>query len=409
MVDGTRLPISNALIRVSSPGIDMRSVRETREGVWDTRTDTRGRFAVQVPYSPKISLNAYAAGYQEASGALMSGDFRLYHIAFPSGKAADIVVELRPALYVTGIVTDLAGRPLAGVEVEATMREERSTGYLSFDTTGPDGRFEIFDFPVKPRDKSERGQLVFRAPDRLTQACSNVYVLSEMARTNLHVTMDFGYAVRGVAAAAGKPLADLVVEAVPADGQAAWRTTWTDAQGKFVVRGLPDGKVTLRTHSPSFDQQGRTTIRLSGGDAVADLQVEPVVLRNPPKPVGLFGMKLADMTPELQALYDLDLPTGVVVLDPGVDPLRLGIGKLSQGDRFWIVGEKPIRNLREMVDELLWIDATAPPDRTDEKSRAMIRIVYAYRDGRGTNTQYLSLTKADVAELQKLKLSFAPP
>ena len=76
-----------------------------------------------------------------------------------------------------------------------------------------------------------------------------------------------------------------------------------------------------------------------------NLRMEPVVLKNPPRPVSLFGMKLANMTPELQTVYDLDSPTGVLILDPGVNHLRLGIGELSPGDRFWMVGSKEIKNL----------------------------------------------------------------
>ena len=42
----------------------------------------------------------------------------------------------------------------------------------------------------------------------------------------------------------------------------------------------------------------------------------PVVLKHPPRTVRLFGMELADVTPELQAAYNLDRPTGVLILDP---------------------------------------------------------------------------------------------
>ncbi len=400
--------VAGALVRVSSPGIDMRSVRDIREGVWDTRTDASGRFTVQVPHSPKISLNAFAAGYQEAAGTFTSVDFQFHNIAFPAEKWPEVMIRLRPAQYVSGRVTDEAGRPVAEVSVEATMRDERSTAYLSFDKTGLDGKFEIFDFPLSYAGTNARGQLTFRALSKLTQVVTDIYPIRDMERTNLHVTLRSGRAVRGVAAADGKPAADLVVEAIPDDIQAATRNTRTDADGKFVVHGLPDGEVTLRAHSLSFDQRARTTIRLSGTDAVADLQVEPVVLKNFAKPVALLGMKLADMTPELQALYDLGSPTGVVILDPGAGHSRLGIGKLSRGDRFWIVGQREVHNLRDMVEEILRIDATSPPGRMNDRSRGMIRVVYSYRGGLGTNTQWLTLTEADVAELEKLRLSFEP-
>jgi TPR repeat protein len=42
LADDTGKPISNALVRVASPGINMRGVRDHREGVLDGRTDAEG-------------------------------------------------------------------------------------------------------------------------------------------------------------------------------------------------------------------------------------------------------------------------------------------------------------------------------------------------------------------------------
>lgn len=400
--------IAGALVRVSSPGFDMRSVRGVQEGVWDTRTDSSGRFTVLVRPSPQISLNAFAAGYQESAGTFTSGDFRFHNVSFQAGRWPEIMIKLWPALYLSGNVADEAGRPLAEVSVEAALRDERSTAYLGYDTSGRDGQFEIFDFPLRSGESNVRGQLTFRAPDKLTQVVADVYTLGEMDRTNLHVTLKSGRTIRGLASADGKPAADMVVEAIPADRHAARRTTQTGADGKFTVRGLPDGEVALRARSPSFDLKAGANIRLSGDDVVADLQAERVVLQNPPILTGLLGMMLADMTPELQSLYDLDSPTGVVIVDPGPDHSRLGIGKLSRGDRFWMVGTREVHNLREMVEEILRIDATNPPGRTNEKSRGMIRVVYAYHGGLGTNTQWLTLSADDVAELERYRSTPAP-
>src|SRR5258708_4632439 len=68
----TREPISNALVRVSSPAIQMRSVRGPLPGISDTRTDRLGRFEVQVPSNEMISVNALAPGYEEAAGPWMN-------------------------------------------------------------------------------------------------------------------------------------------------------------------------------------------------------------------------------------------------------------------------------------------------------------------------------------------------
>ena len=68
----------------------------------------------------------------------------------------------------------------------------------------------------------------------------------------------------------------------------------------------------------------------------------------------MLGMKLADVTPELQAAYDLYHPQGAVVLDPGPNAPRLGLGELAEGCYFWLVGDdtQPA-TVREFVDAIL--------------------------------------------------------
>ncbi len=408
LAEDTGKTIANVLVRVSSPAIDMRSARGRRQGLFDALTDANGRFIIQVPQNPKISLNAFARGYEEAAGMWMSGNWTFHGVPFPSGRTQEFTMKLRPALYAAGVVVDESGHPFVGAAVEATLRGENFTGYVAFDTTDANGRFEVFDFPLKPeayRNTKLLGQLTFQNPTKLTSVIKNVYTMSETERTNLYVILGSGHEIKGViTSTAGHPSAKTVVEAVPADKAAAQRTSWTDDEGRFVIRGLPDGEMSVRTHSSAFDQQARKTVRLAGADAEVNLRMDLVVLKNQPKSVSLFGMKLADMTPELQTVYDLDSPTGALILDPGVDHLRLGIGDLSQGERFWIVGGREIKNLQEMVAELLRVDAIAPPGDPNEGCHGSIRVVYAYRRG-GTNTQRLKLTDEDIAELKSIRLT----
>ena len=179
------------------------------------------------------------------------------------------------------------------------------------------------------------------------------------------------------------------------------------AQAGCMIRGLPDGEVITCAHSPVFDQQVRKTIQLAGADMELNLPLEPVVFEDPPKPVTLLGMKLANVTPELQSVYNLDYATGVIILDPGINHLRLGIGELSQGECFWVVGDRQIKNLREMVTEILRIDAIAPPGDPNEGCRGNVCVVYDFRNGVGTNTQRLKLTDADRAELKSFLFATA--
>jgi hypothetical protein len=331
-------------------------------------------------------------------------------VSYPSSHDPGFNIKLRPAIYVTGIVTDEFGIPFSGADVESTIIGDHSMGYVAFDTTEANGRFEIFDFPLHPMtfdgNTNAQGRLTFRNWAKPTSSIKNIYALSAAERTNLHVTLSSGHEVSGIIMSAdGQPSIHAVVEAVPADDQAAQRTSLTDIKGRFVLPGLPDGEVSIQAHTPTFDRQVRKTVQLTDTIVIVNLTLEPVVLKTPPKPVGLLGMKLANVTPELQSVYNLDSSTGVVILDPGTNHLRLGMGELSQGERFWIVGDRQIRNLREMVTELLRIDVIAAPGDPNEGCHGSIRVVYGYRNRVGTNTQRLKLTDADRAELKSFLLA----
>jgi hypothetical protein len=409
----TGKPIANALVRVSSPAIDMRSKHGQQPGLYDGLTDAEGRFTIQVPKSQKISLNAFAPGYEEAAGMWMSGNWTFNDVPFPSSHEPGFNIKLRPAVYLAGIVTDDSGRPFSGADVETTIEGKNSTAYVAFDTTAANGRFEIFDFPLHPvafeGGTNAHGLLTFRNSTKLTRSIANIYALSAAERTNLHVTLNSGHDIKGIITLAdGQPSVNTAVEAVPAGEMAAQRTSLTDVEGRFMLRGLPDGEVSVQAHSPTFDQLARKTVQLAGADAEVNLPMEPVVFKNPPRPVTLLGMKLANVTPELQAVYNLDSSTGVVILDPGTNHLRLEIGALSPGERFWVVGNGEINNLRELVKELLRIDAITPPGDPNEGCHGSIRVAYVYRNFAGTNTQRLKLTDADRAELKSFLLAAAP-
>jgi hypothetical protein len=405
--EGNAKPISGALVRVSSPAMEMRSVRDHRDHLYDGRTDANGHFTIQVPAGETISLNAFAAGYEEAAGPWMSGNRTFDHLPFPTDGKEEFTIKLKPALYVAGIVADEAGRPLAGVKVEATLADKNGMSYLAWDETDEGGRFETFDFPLDPPlfngNSTARGQVTFADPTKLRNTIENVYALNATGRTNLHVTLRAGHDVKGILTSAdGQPLAGTEVEAIPSDKTAAPKMDSSDARGQFLIRGLPDGEITVRAHSSKFEQKAQTVVHLAGAGVAVNLQLTPVILQNPPKAVSLFGMKLADVTPELQAAYDLTAPTGILILDPGTNSIRLGIGAMSQGERFWMAGNKEVSNLREMAAELLRLGTNDPPGDPNKGYRGSVRVVYDLLRGAGTDTEYIKLTDDDIAELKKL-------
>ena len=176
----------------------------------------------------------------------------------------------------------------------------------------------------------------------------------------------------------------------------------SDARGRFLIRGLPDGEITVRALSSRFEQKARTTVHLAGAGVEVNLQLAPMILKNPPKPVDLFGMKLADVNPELQAAYDLRAPTGILILDPGTNSARLGIGTMSQGERFWMAGNKEVLNVSQMAAELLRLGTNDPPADPNQGYRGNVRVVFDLLRGGGTDTEYIKLTDDDITELEKL-------
>jgi hypothetical protein len=406
--------IENAIVRVSSPALDMRGIRDRREGIYEGRTDAYGRFGIEVAQSERISLNAFAPGYKEAAGSWWSFNSAYHQVPFPTNGGPAFTIKLHPSLFVAGVVVDESGRPFAGARVEATLQFATGFAYLAWDETDTNGQFRIFEFPVDRDeiygDAKTRGQATFEHPTMLKSIINDVYALSETERRNIRVTLRRGHDVSGVLTSAdGQPLTNTMVEVIPADARATRKMNPTDEQGRFVIWGLPDGEATVRSHSLKFDQKAQTTVRLTGANVEVNLHLEPVVFTNPPASLSLLGMKLVDMTPELQAAYDSYAPTGVLILDPGTNGVRLGIGQMNQGERFWVVGHRNIKNLREMVTELLRINEIEPPGLPNEEGcRGNVRVVYEHLRGAGNDTERLKLTEGDIAELKKAAATLPP-
>lgn len=124
-------------------------------------------------------------------------------------------------------------------------------------------------------------------------------------------------------------------------------------------------------------------------------------------PILLLGMRVITLTPELKKKYNLFASEGVLVLDPGEDVERLGIGKVQVGDCFIIVGEKKIHDTREMVGEIQRINNKPEPKQggmITEGHRGMVRVVYEFKHpgNQGTNTQYLKIPRNEDIEFSYL-------
>jgi hypothetical protein len=404
----TGLPIPHVLVRVAAPSIDMRTIGRPRSHdfrTYDGRSDDMGRFRIQAPRTEKISLDAFAPGYQSAAGTYMSGgDWTLHNAVFLSTNV-EFTINLVPALYVAGVVVDEAGHPFRNATIEATMQESNGYGYVAKTETDADGHFEIFDFPTLPGDA--RGQLLVEDKAMLRSRIDDVYKLGETERARLRIVLRRGHDVKGLlTSATGRPVPKTLVDAVPSDDREQHKETLTDAEGRFQIGGLPDGPLTIRAHSLVIKQKVNAMAELAGADAEVNLRLEPIVLATPPKPVALFGMEVTDLTPELRKAYDLGDAKGVLILDPGANSERLGIGALAEGDYFWTIGEKSIGSLKEMVSEMLRNIEIEARTRSKAGSHGSIRVVYSSRHW--SHTQYLDVTDKELIELKKISSKLGP-
>ena len=406
-----------ALVRVAVPATDMRFMRggrdSARHAIYEGRTDQNGRFRIEVPLGENvadISLDAFSPGYRSAAGTFRSGgDFSLAKVPVQPDQQTDIIIRLPSALYIAGVVKDHQGKPFPGVQVIANMRFDRGSGGIALTTTDRNGRFEIFDYPVPAKKrKDEMGRLVFKVETAKTVTIEDIYKMTPEQLRSLDVQMPRGLVASGVLLDVnGKPIGQTTVEAMagPSVTGMVLRRCKTDQNGRFRLAGLPERKpLTLYAHAMSLKQKAKMPLVLVDRDKEVTLRCETVELKVPLKTVTMLGMKVADITPEIKEIYDLPpAQNGVVILDPGKNYGRLGVGELREGYFFWIVGNKKINNVREMIAEILRINNKPRPIKggmISEGHKGFIRIVYVRRDG--TNTQYLKLTDEDTDELMSL-------
>ncbi|MBM4084118.1 MAG: carboxypeptidase regulatory-like domain-containing protein [Planctomycetes bacterium] len=421
VVDETGKPLAGARVRMGIGDVDMRHLRGPglSATLVETVTDDMGEFKIRAAVDKPATAHydVMIAGYETRAGTLRSGHFG-NSIALSPGKPAKLLITLRRGLYVAGKVSDEQGNPVPAVKVAALMRLPDSYGFIAVTTTDADGAFEVFDFPPQAErrgDEVEKGEIQFRHPSFLPGKTQDVYSLDEAGRQSLRVILAAGRKATGqVVDAEGKPVADTMVEATfKGDEEEEFRkATMTDAQGRFELRGLANGEVTLRAHALPLKQKAKLQFNLDRDCDNLELRLAPIGLKEPSKTLTVFGMKLADLTPELRDAYDLYHERGVIILDPGKESRRLGIGELAEGDCFIEVGESRIRSTTQFVVQTLayarnplsrW-PALAHPKRLPGNLPYMCRVVYESRglDGHGNSTQCLKLTEQDIEELRRI-------
>jgi protocatechuate 3,4-dioxygenase beta subunit len=402
VTDEAGAPLADVRVRVAIPATDMRHVdASTEHKQRETRSDADGNYRLGllgITERTTISIDAMKPGYGRLVGTLMAGgDAR--RVDVEPGKTAEASLTLKPALYVAGTVVDEQGRPIPAVKIVARSTFLRGYGFVELTTSESNGSFELFNYSVEPRARAgelSKGAVSFDHPDYISINIDDVYALAPDQRETLPIVLPTGHNIAGtVSDSAGKPVPNVMVKVAREDGTHR-KATMTDANGKFVLRGLNDGPTKLSARALEIKQKILLPLAVDSDKTDLEVRLQAISLPADLKPHTVLGMQLADVTPELRSAYDLYHERGALILDPGKNSDRLNIGRLAEGYCFWLVGKTQIGSVREFVSQIL--AETAGQDADIYR----VRVVYTFSrlDVDGTNTQFLKLTKEDLKQLQ---------
>lgn len=398
-------PLAEARVRAGIPATDMRFIdEEPGLRLFETLTDAQGRYRLEigeVVEPTQVSIDVLKPGYQRSSGTPMGGgDFRKVEMA--PGREAEASFKLKPAAYYRGVVVDEAGKPLPSLRVRAYITfAGRGTGWVEGTTTEADGTFEIFNYqePRQPAgEDADRGTIAVSHPDYVDVWIKDLFQTRPAERTALRVVMPRGCRITGtVVNVVGRPVPGVVVFCQQAGGTGR-KGALTDEHGRFTIKGVTKGTNQVYVRSLPLKQKADLSIDFDKDrDLPIRLQLMPPF--DEPERYEVLGMQVGDLTPQIKKACDLFFDQGVLILDPGPDSQRLGIGELKTGDHFWIVGDERVKNTREFVEGIL---AEAAKQDTE---RVSIRVVYTMSRPEldANNTQYLDLSREDLRQLEEVR------
>ena len=395
-------PLAGVRVRIAIPAADMRFVIHGDDHkLFETISGDDGEYRLEIPGITEptpVSIDAMKSGYRRLSGTLMNGGDDPRPQVAP-GVVSERNVSLQPAIYFKGIVVDDQGQPIPSVEIAANAYTSGAVGGVERTMSNPDGEFELFNYPDKPftiANEVSKGGVQFFHPDFVSRSIDDLYSLAVNERSAMHVELSRGCTIAGtVRDVNGDPAPQVMVKVSRATGSRLKATT-TDSQGKFALKGIAEGPIVLSVRALDLKQKIQLPLDVDRDNNDLDVRLQEIPLPPNMKTFAVLGMKLTDLTPELKTAYDLWNDQGALILDPGPDSERLDIGALAHGYYFWMVGDGHVANVREFVEQIL---AEAETQTSEPYS---IRVVYSLSNLQfdGTNTQYLKLSKADIAQLK---------
>ena len=321
-----------------------------RERVDAAITDERGRFQFGVPhrygYLVEFARASYAGGLRPVAAA--EGDMEL---------------QLRPGYAIVGNVLNDVGAPVpnARVSLESVPRDARRARSV---TTAADGSYRFDDVaagPVRMVARHESWQPV-AAP---------AIVVGSRTDAELRFERPTMPPLRGTVRSAedGAPIADAVVELVPIDqslGLVDAVAAETDADGAFLLEGLPRVSMQLRVRHPDFGAVSRTqTIRAAATEVSVELprrtQVRgQLATSGAPEALGGLVLQLVDRAGELA--FARVAPDGRFEFDRAVSPGFAEVSSIDDRIAFRTLAGSSVRvRLEEVAHSILELDVLAAP------------------------------------------------
>ncbi len=257
-------PLGNVRVRVAIPAADMRFVDSTTpHKQLEAKSNTKGEYQLEIPgitMPTTISIDAMKPGYHRLGKSFLSGsDPKSVEVA--PGATAEASLILKPALYVAGVVVDEEGKPISGVRISANAAFGTAWGAVESTASRSDGSFELFNYPVSPRviqNELTRGLVSFFRPDYLPQGIEDIYALARTEREALRIVLERGHQVTGtVIDVTGRPVLGAMVKVAREDGNLSFKATMTDANGKFALRALGEGRTMLYARARGYPADGQ--------------------------------------------------------------------------------------------------------------------------------------------------------
>lgn len=383
-------------------------IRRAKPNDVELTTDREGAFVAEIEAPGVITVSGIwpKDGQWRSHAWYLEGGEGGDQVTASPDEPARIVVEVTAMIQLKGVVVDPEGQPLADVHINYSVPHANGSktwaGYMT--TTSDNGAFTIMGMLAHPeavldKDAAPVASLIRFQRDGFTALAVNVHDVDEADRDRWRVVLSRGLSIEGILVDdTGRTIPNIDVEAVY-DDPTKRRTGKTDENGVFMIAALSEGSLTLRALVLDQDLEARKPMTLTSSATGVELLAAPIPPGEWGGPVPVMGIRLVDASEALRKKYDLPQHAAVVVVDPGANHMRLGIGTLREGYGIWKIGDEAVKGVKHTVERILSEHAKA---KKVNPRFPTVRIVYVYGGKAvGSNTQHLVLSPADIASLER--------